>query len=63
MDIDKINIGMLCVSHKGSGTVAWVDGATQTIYLTDLIDNHSIAVGIEEIIDDPQIHNSKDSYY
>lgn len=63
MDLEKVRIGMSCASHKGSGTVTWVDGATQTVYLTDLIDNHSFDVGIEEIIDDPQIHNHEDNYY
>ena len=63
MDLDKVRIGMVCGSRKGSGTVTWVDGATQIVYLTDFMDNHSIEVGIEEIIDDPQIHNHDDCYY
>ncbi|TRX55898.1 hypothetical protein [Thalassomonas sp. M1454] len=63
MDLDKVRIGMSCASHKGCGTVTWVDGATQTVYLTDLVDNHSFDVGIEDIVDDPQIHNREDNYY
>lgn len=63
MDLDKVRIGMFCASKKGNGTVTWIDGATRTVYLTDLLDNHSIELGIEEIIDDPQIHNRDDFYY
>ncbi|WP_394172812.1 hypothetical protein [Thalassotalea litorea] len=63
MDFDKIRIGMICGSRKGSGTVTWVDGATQMVYLTDLQDNRSFEVGLEELIDDPQIHNHDDYYY
>ena len=63
MEIDDIKIGMLCNSHKGSGKVTWVDAATQTIYLTDLADNHQFDVRLEELTDDPQIHNRDDKYY
>ncbi|TLU66640.1 hypothetical protein FE810_03760 [Thalassotalea litorea] len=63
MDFDKIRIGMICGSRKGSGTVTWVDGATQMVYLTDLQDNRSFEVGLEELLDDPQIHNHDDYYY
>ncbi|NMP15904.1 MULTISPECIES: hypothetical protein [unclassified Thalassotalea] len=63
MDIDNIKVGMICTSRKGSGRVSWVDGATQTVYMTDLMDNNSIQVGIEEIVDDPQVHTHEDYYY
>ncbi|MDN3653345.1 hypothetical protein QWY77_11395 [Thalassotalea ponticola] len=63
MDIDSIKVGMICSSHKGSGRVTHIDGTTQTVYLTDLMDNKSIEVAIEEIIDDPQLHTHHDYYY
>lgn len=63
MKFDDIHVGMKCDSYKGSGTVIWVDGATQTIYMSNMTDNNSFDVAFEDLIDDPQAHNPKDTYY
>jgi hypothetical protein len=63
MEFNDIHIGMNCGSKKGSGTVTWIDGSTRTIYLTDTRNNNNFEVDFEEIIEDAQAHNKKDTYY
>ncbi|WP_068545835.1 hypothetical protein [Thalassotalea crassostreae] len=63
MDLDKIRVGMICSTHKGSGVVSMIDGASQVVYLNGVNDNHPMEAGIEDIIDDPQIHDHQDWYY
>jgi hypothetical protein len=63
MEFNDIHIGMKCGSKKGSGTVTWIDGSTRRIYLTDTRNNNNFEVDFEEIIEDAQAHNRKDSYY
>ena len=63
MKFNEIHIGMKCGSKKGSGTVTWVDGSTQTVYMSDTKNNNSFEVLFDEIIDDPQAHNKADTYY
>ncbi|RHW76550.1 hypothetical protein D1094_07755 [Colwellia sp. RSH04] len=63
MKFSDIHIGMKCGSTKGSGTVTWIDGSTRTIYLSSAQNNNNFEVNINDIIDDPQVHNKEDSYY
>ena len=63
MEFNDIHIGMLCGSKKGSGTITWIDNSTRTIYMANSKNNHSFEVNIEEIIEEPQAHNKKDTYY
>lgn len=63
MEFNDIKVGMKCGSNKGSGTVTWLDGATNTIYMENNNNAKQFAVNIEDIIDDPQIHNNQDTYY
>ncbi|MBL4900287.1 MAG: hypothetical protein JKX76_11725 [Colwellia sp.] len=63
MEFNDIHIGMKCGSKKGSGTVTWIDGSTQTIYLAGTCDNNNFEVDFEEIIEDPQAHNREDTFY
>jgi hypothetical protein len=63
MKFNDIHIGMKCGSKKGSGTVTWIDGSTRTIYMANTEENNSFEVDFEEIIDDPQAHNTQDAYY
>ncbi len=63
MEFNDIHIGMKCGSKKGSGTVTWIDGSTQTVYFTDICNNNNFEVNIEEIIEDPQAHNKEDTFY
>jgi hypothetical protein len=63
MEFNDIHIGMKCGSKKGSGTVTWIDGSTRTIYMANTEENNSFEVGFEDIIYDPQAHNTQDAYY
>lgn len=63
MELNDIHIGMICGSKKGSGTVTWVDGSTQKVYLTDTYNNNTFEVEFSEIIDDSQADNTKDTFY
>ncbi len=63
MEFKDIHIGMKCGSKKGSGTVTWIDGSTHTIYMVDSNNSKNFEVNINEIIDDPQVHNKEDGYY
>lgn len=63
MKFSDIHIGMKCGSTKGSGTVTWIDGSTRMIYLASEQNNNNFEVNINDIIDDPQVHNKEDSYY
>lgn len=63
MEFRDIHIGMKCGSKKGSGTVTWLDGSTHTIYMVDCNNSNNFEVNINDIIDDPQVHNTEDDYY
>jgi len=63
MDFQDIHIGMMCGSKKGCGTVTWVDGSTQTVYLADIVNNNSFEVEFDDLLEDPQIHNREDAFY
>jgi len=63
MDFQDIHIGMMCGSKKGCGTVTWVDGSTQTVYLADIVNNNSFEVEFDDLLADPQVHNQEDAFY
>jgi len=53
----------MCGSKKGCGTVTWVDGSTQTVYLADIVNNNSFEVEFDDLLADPQVHNQEDAFY
>lgn len=63
MEFNDIHIGMKYGSKKGSGTVTWIDSSTRTIYMANAQNNNNFEVDFNEIIEDPQAHNKRDSYY
>ena len=63
MEFSDIHIGMKCGSKKGSGTVTWIDGSTRTVYLSDSKSDDNFEVKLEDLIDDPQVHNRGDTFY
>lgn len=63
MEFSDIRIGMKCGSKKGSGTVTWIDGSTRTVYLSDSKSDDNFEVQLEDIIEDPQVHNRGDTFY
>lgn len=62
MEFNDIHIGMICGSTKGSGTVTCIDNSTNTIYMSDH-NNNSFDIAFDELMDDPQAHNTSDFYY
>ena len=62
MEFNDIHIGMMCGSTKGSGTVTCIDTSTKVIYMSDH-NNESFDIGFDDIMDDPQVHNTSDFYY
>ena len=62
MELNNIHVGMKCGSKKGSGTVACVDEATRTIYM-ETTDNNILPIDLDDIIQDPQVHNREDTFY
>jgi len=63
MEFSDIHIGMKCGSKKGSGTVTWIDGSTRTVYLSDSKSDDNFEVKLEDLIEDPQVHNRGDTFY
>ena len=63
MQFNDIEIGMKCGSKKGSGTVTWIDDSTRTIYMSDSTDNNNFEVSFDDLMEDPQAHNKKDTFY
>ena len=63
MKFNDIHIGMKYGSKKGSGTVTWIDGSTRTIYMADSKNNNNFEVEFEDMIEDPQAHNTYDTFY
>ncbi|WP_026317943.1 hypothetical protein [Algicola sagamiensis] len=63
MNIQDVNIGLLCNSKKGSGKVAWIQADTRHQHMTDVSDNHHFEDPIEDVTEDPQIPHKEDAYY
>lgn len=63
MEFNDIHIGMKCGSKKGSGTVTWIDSSTRTVYLSDNKSDDNFEVKMEDLIEDPQVHNRGDTFY
>ena len=59
MEFMDIHIGMKCCSNKGNGTVTWLDGSTQTIYMVDCHNRHNFEVNINDINEELQIQNKE----
>ncbi len=63
MELERIYPGKLCASSKGYGKVTSVDAEHHSVHMADFLDNHDFEVDIDEVYDDPQIHNPEDGYY
>lgn len=62
MEFKDIHVGMACGSRKGSGTVTCIDSSTRKVYMEDNC-NNNFEVEFEELMEDPQAHNTEDTYY
>ncbi|WP_162062422.1 hypothetical protein [Vibrio taketomensis] len=63
MQLSEVKRGMMLESAQGSGKVLVIDEMTQSILIENQNSHEQFAVGIEEIIDDPQLHLGCDKYY
>lgn len=63
MDIREIRKGMLVECQQGVGKVLVVDEQTRSLLVENLDSNHQMAVEIDDLIDNPQLHHGCDKYY
>ena len=64
MDSKALKLGMLCHSEQGVGVVRWIDAQDRAVYLSNPEDPaKNFAVSFDELLDEPQIHQSSDIYY
>ena len=64
MNVQELKLGMVCQSGKGAGVVSWIDAQDRAVDLSDLHDQSKhFAVSFDELLDEPQIHQSSDIYY
>ncbi|ROV61850.1 hypothetical protein EGH82_03375 [Vibrio ponticus] len=63
MELSELRQGMLVESAQGSGKVLVIDEVTQSVLIENQQSHEQFAVGVEEIVDDPQLHLGCDKYY
>ncbi|GAB2668892.1 hypothetical protein [Vibrio panuliri] len=63
MELSEIKRGMLVESLQGSGRVLVIDEVTQSLLIENSESREQFAVGIDEIVDEPQLHHGCDQYY
>ncbi|CAK4069640.1 hypothetical protein OH458_12810 [Vibrio sp. MarTm2] len=63
MDIGRIKKGMLVESKYGVGRVLVVDETTQAVLLEGRESQQQFAAHIDELLDNPQLHQGCDKYY
>lgn len=63
MELSEVRQGMLVESAQGSGKVLVIDEVTQSVLIENQQSHEQFAVGVEEIVDDPQLHLGCDKYY
>lgn len=60
MNLNNIHSGMKCNSKLGSGTVAWVDNSTSTVYLEGNSQESNFEVPFEDIYDEAEEEKTQD---
>ena len=63
MDICQIKKGMLVECEQGVGKVLVVDRANQSVLVESRDSHQQFAVHIDELMDDPQLHQGCEKYY
>ncbi|WP_157953579.1 hypothetical protein [Zobellella maritima] len=63
MDISRLHSGMLCATRKGPGWIMSIDQEHHSLHMKALRDKREFDVDIDEVLDDPQVHNPEDGYY
>ncbi|MEL7290728.1 MAG: hypothetical protein AAGJ78_06030 [Pseudomonadota bacterium] len=63
MDICQIKKGMLVEFQQGIGKVLVVDRETNCVLIEEQSSQQQMAVDVQELIDNPQLHQGCDQYY
>lgn len=63
MELTDIKQGMLVESAQGVGKVLVVDEVMHSLLIENQQSHHQFYVGIEELVDQPQLHFGCDQYY
>ena len=63
MEFSNIKRGMIIESAQCRGKVLVTDPVTQFVLVEDQQSHEQFAVGVDEIIEDPQLHPGCDKYY
>ncbi|RCU51449.1 MULTISPECIES: hypothetical protein [Corallincola] len=63
MDVSKAKLGNFCATKKGDGRIRSIDKEHHLLLMADYVDDHEFVVRFDEVINDPQVHNSDDIYY
>ncbi|UPQ88320.1 hypothetical protein [Vibrio sinaloensis] len=63
MDICQIKKGMLVECQQGIGKVLVVDRETNCVLIEEQSSQQQMAVDVQELIDNPQLHQGCDQYY
>ncbi len=63
MDIGQIKKGMLVECQQGIGKVLVVDESNQSVLVESRDSHQQFAAHIDELMDDPQLHQGCEKYY
>lgn len=63
MDISEIKKGMLVECQQGVGKVLVVDAQTRSLLVEHSDSHQQMAVAVDDLIDNPQLHTGCDKYY
>ena len=63
MDISEIKKGMLVECQQGVGKVLVVDEQTRSLLVEHSDSQQQMAVAVDDLIDNPQLHTGCDKYY
>ncbi|MCJ2375962.1 hypothetical protein LNL84_03855 [Vibrio sp. ZSDZ34] len=63
MEFKDVSKGMWVESVHGIGKVLVVDEASQSVLVEQLVHEEQWALSVDEISEDPQLHNGCDQYY
>lgn len=64
MQAKDLELGMTTHTKKGVGVVRWIDGTDRTVYLSDPErDDQHFKVSFDELLEEPQLHQTRDLFY
>ncbi|MDA0148594.1 hypothetical protein [Vibrio sp. LaRot3] len=63
MDIENVQKGMLIETKFGVGKVLVIDPQTDSLLIEQLESHHQLAVDMDDVINQEQLHFGCDKYY